>query len=121
MQDSLLSYIRADSMMRSIYATVVLAQIWLSRLARREASMSRPCLHGHDRAKELGLAPSSQFLRLNLLLLAAVLGGDILILVVIGEVRTEKVRVRTVVLCNKIKCLGLVGEERCFDGLATRI
>ncbi|OWV20073.1 hypothetical protein B7990_02570 [Fibrobacter sp. UWB4] len=57
MQDSLLSYIRADSMMRSIYAAVVLAQIWLSRLARREASMLRPCLHGHNRAKELGLCP----------------------------------------------------------------
>ena len=57
MQDSLLSYIRADSMMRSIYAAVVLAQIWLSRLARREASMLRPCLHGHNRAKELRLCP----------------------------------------------------------------
>ena len=57
MQDSLLSYIRADSMMRSIYAAVVLAQIWLSRLVRREASMLRPCLQGHDRAKELGLCP----------------------------------------------------------------
>ena len=38
-------------------AAVVLAQIWLSRLARREASMLRPCLHGHNRAKELGLSP----------------------------------------------------------------
>ena len=55
MQDSLLSYIRADSMMRSIYAAVVLAQIGLSRLARREASMLRQRLRCHNRAKELGL------------------------------------------------------------------
>ena len=38
-------------------AATVLARAWLSRLARRKASMLRPCLHGHNRAKELGLCP----------------------------------------------------------------
>ena len=46
----------------------------------------------------------------RLFLLAAVLGGNILVLVVIGEVRAEEVRVRTVVFCNKVKCFGFFGE-----------
>ena len=38
-------------------AAVVLAQIWLSRLARREASMSQPYSYGYDRAEEVGACP----------------------------------------------------------------
>lgn len=56
-----------------------------------------------------------------LLLFAAVLGGDVLVLVVVSEVCAEKVRVRTIVFCDKVKSLGLFGEERRFDGLASRV
>ena len=39
----------------------------------------------------------------------------------VGEVRAEEVRVRSIVFCNKVKRFGLFGEECCFNRLAARV
>ena len=57
----------------------------------------------------------------RLFLLAAVLRGDVFVFVVVGEIRAEEMLVRTIVFCNKVKRFGLLGEERRFNRLASRV
>ena len=55
------------------------------------------------------------------LLLPSILCGNVLVLVVVGEVLAKEMRHAPVVFCNKVKSLGLGGEKGSLDCLAARI